>query len=230
VEWSDADRAGAREFLRTHFGHTMEELLVEEDSWISEKPSYEPLRVSYCFAGKAGQRFLIRRTKSALDQPASYEIVPGRMKITNVSLKFQENDLRKQIVSEKGFSSLLKERMEKFIQVIREETARISPEKVEEEIAEIDDREGCTLVYARLNNSRWEKILSRCRLYFDESELKALRRFIDENRNPPDVLSIQIERRISITLLAGEESIAGLQDGKQTEEEMEAPSISLSQK
>ena len=230
VEWSDADLASAGEFLRTHFGHTLEELLVEEDSWVSEKPSYEPLRVSYCLAGNAGQRFLIRRTKSDLDQPASYEIVPGRMKISNVSLKFQESDLRKQIVAEKGFSSLLKERMEKFIQVFRDEIPRISPKKVEEETEEIYDGEGCTLAYAGLNNSRWERILNRCRLYFDKSELKVLRRFIDENRNPPDVLSIQIERRISIIPLAGEESIVSLQDRKETEEEMEAPSIALSKK
>jgi hypothetical protein len=230
VEWSNADLANARDFLRTHFGHTMEELLVEEGSWLSEKPSYELLRVSYCFAGNAGRRFLIRRTKSALDQPASYEIVPGRMKITNVSLKFQENDLRKQIVAEKGFSPLLKGRMEKFIQVFGDEIERIIPEKVEEEIEEIDEGEGCNLAYASLNNSRWERILNRCRLYFEESELKVLRRFIDENRNPPDVLSIRIERRISIIPLAREESIGSLQDREQTEEEMKAPSISLTKK
>jgi hypothetical protein len=165
VEWSDADRASVREFLRTHFGHTMEELLVEEDSWVSEKPSYEPLRVSYCLAGNADRRFLIRRTKSTFDQPASYEIVPERMKITNVSIKFQENDFRKQIVAEKGFSALLKERMEKFIQVFQDEIARISRAKIEEEIEEIDDREGCLLAYAGLNNSCWEKILNRCLVF-----------------------------------------------------------------
>ena len=230
VEWSKADLASANEFLRTHFGHSLEELSVETDSCISEKPSYEPLRVSYCLAGNAGQRFLIRRTKSALGQPASYEIVPGSMKISNVSLQFQENDLRKQIVAEKGFSPLLKDRMERFIHVFRDEIARISPEKVEEEIGEIYDGEGCTLAYAGLNNSRWERILNRCRLYFDESDLKVLRRFIDENRNPPDVLSIQIERRISNIPLAGEASIVGLQDRKETEEEMETPSIALSKK
>ncbi len=230
VEWSDADLASAREFLRTHLGHTLEELLVDENSWVSEKPPYEPLRVSYCLAGNAGQKFLIRRTKSALDQPASYEIVPGRMKIANVSLKIQENDLRTQIVAEKGLSPLLKERMEKLIQVFQDEMARISPKKVEEEAAEIYDGEGFTLAYAGLSNSHWERILNRCRLYFDEFELEALRKFVDENRNPPDVLSIQIERRISIIPLAGEESIVALQDRKETEEEMETPSLALSKK
>jgi hypothetical protein len=220
VEWSDADLAGAKEFLCTHLGHKLEELLIEEDSWVSEKPSHEPLRASYCYAGNAGKRFLVRRTKSALNQSASYEIVPGSLEISNVSLKIQENDLRGQIAADKGLSPLLKERMERFLQVFRDEIAKISPDKIEEEIGEIDDEEGSTLLYAGLNGSRWKKILSRCRLYFDNNDLKALRGFIEENRNPPEVLSVQIERRISIILLEGKETVE-----EETEEEMKTPSV-----
>ena len=83
VEWSEADLASAKDFLRTHLGHKLEEISVEEGSWVSEKPSREPLRVSYGYAGKDGKKLLLRRTKSALDQPASYEIIPGRMAIFN---------------------------------------------------------------------------------------------------------------------------------------------------
>ena len=79
VEWSNADLATAKKFLRLHSGHRLEELLVEENSWVSQKPSYEPLRESYCFASNAERKFLIRRTKAALDQPAFYEILPGRL-------------------------------------------------------------------------------------------------------------------------------------------------------
>jgi len=230
VEWSEADLASAKDFLRTHLGHKLEEISVEEGSWVSEKPSREPLRVSYGYAGKGGKRLLLRRTKSALDQPASYEIIPGRMAIFNVSLKIQENDLRQQIFADKGLSPLLKERTEKFIRVLWDEMARISPKKIEEEIEEVSDEEGFSLVYAGLKDSRWERILRRCRLYFDRSELKELRRFIDENRHPPDVLSIQIERRMSILPLAGEESVEGLKDRKETEEELETQVIAFSKK
>ncbi|MGA2956940.1 MAG: hypothetical protein ABSF48_14610, partial [Thermodesulfobacteriota bacterium] len=69
VDWSNADLASAKEFLRTHSGHPLEELFVEADSCISEKPVYEPLGVIYILARKAKQKFLIRRTKIALDQP-----------------------------------------------------------------------------------------------------------------------------------------------------------------
>lgn len=230
VEWSENDRASAREFLRTHLGHKLEEILIEEDSWVSEKPRHDPLRVSYGYAGNNEKRFLIRRTKLALDQPASYEIVAGRMAIFNVSVKIRGNDLLREIFADKGLSPLLKERMEKFIRVFQDEMTRISPEKIEEEIEDIYDEEGSALVYAGLNNSHWERILSRCRLYFDKSELKELRRFVEENRHPPDVLSIQIERKISITPLSGEESVEDLQGRKETEEELESRVIRFSKK
>ena len=143
VEWSNADLVSAKEFLRTHFGHPLEELMVEEDSWMSERPSYEPVRVTYFFAGNVKRRFLVRRTKSALDEPASYEIIPGKLKISNLSLKVQEDHLRKQIHAEKGFSVLLKEKMPRFIQALRDEMAGISPKEFEEEAERIEDGETC---------------------------------------------------------------------------------------
>jgi len=230
VEWSENDLASAREFLRTHLGHKLEEILIEEDSWVSEKPRHNPLRVSYGYAGNDEKRFLVRRTKLALDQPASYEIVAGRMAIFNVSLKVRENDILREVFADKGLSPLLKERMKKFIRVFQDEMTRISVEKVEEEIEDIDDEEGSALVYAGLKNSHWERILSRCRLYFEKSELNELRRFVEENRHPPDALAIQIERRIAIIPLSGEESVEGLQGRKETEEELENRLITFSKK
>jgi hypothetical protein len=206
VEWSDSDLARAKEFLHIHSGHALEKLSVEEDSCISEKPLYEPLRKTYFYAHNAQRKYLIRRTRTALDQPAYYEIIPGALEISNLSLKIQEDDIRKEIAAEKEISPLLKERMERFIQVFQDEIRRISPEKIQEEVENLYDEEGSTLVYGGLKNSRWERILNRCRLYFDESELKVLKRFVEENRNPPDVLSVQIERGFSIISLAAAEA------------------------
>ena len=98
VEWSNADLAKAKEFLRTHSGHLLEELSIESDSLTSEKPDYEPIRVTYILASNSRRReFLIRRTRTALDQSASYEIIHGKLKLSNAALKIQEYELRKQI-------------------------------------------------------------------------------------------------------------------------------------
>ena len=206
IEWSDADLGSAKEFLRTHSGHPLEELSVEGDSCISEKPSFEPLGVAYFLAHNGDRKFLIRRTKTALDLPASYEIISGRLKISNVSLKIQEEDLRKQINAEKGFSLLLKRKMEKFIEAFREETAGIKAEDFEREAEAVEEGEHSLIAYGSFKESHWARILKRCGRYFKESELKIVRDFIEENRIPPDVLSVQIQRRISIIAPAKVES------------------------
>ena len=230
VEWSDSDLAGAKEFLHTHFGHPLEELAVEEETWVSEKPCWEPSGVSYFLAGNAQGQFWVQRKKPALDQPAAYEIVPGRLRIENVSLKIQEEDLRRQISAEKGFSPLLKERMERFIQVFRDEIAGISPERFAEEAEEMEEGESSLSARGGLNDSRWARILTRCRLYFDESELKVIRRFTAENRHPPDVLSVRVDRRISFVPRTGAVSGLALREGEETVEAGAARPVAVSPK
>jgi hypothetical protein len=230
VEWSNLDLAGAKEFLRAHSGHPLEELSVEEETWVSEKPCWDPLRVSYFLADNAGRKFLIRRGKPALDQPASYEILPGELRISNVSSKIQEEDLRKQIAAEKAFSPLLKERMERFIQVFRDEVARISPGRIEEETEEMEEGESSLSAYRGLTDARWDRVLNRCRLYFDEIELKVIRRFTDEHRRPPDVLSVQVDRRISVVPLTEAESGRDLPAGKETGEGVEEQPFAVSRR
>jgi hypothetical protein len=199
AEWSDADLSKAKDFLRTHSGHPLEELFIESESLASEKPDYEPIRVTYILASNCHKReFLIRRTRTALDQSASYEIIHGKLRIFNTALKIQEYELRKQINSEKEFSLLLKRKMEKFIEAFRDETAGISPEDFEREAESIEEGETSLIAYGALKDIHWERILAQCGRFFKESELKLVRRFIEENRVPPDVLSIQIQRRISV--------------------------------
>ena len=199
VEWSSADLDGAREFLRIHLGHPLEELTVEEGSHISDRPSYEPVRVTHFLAGNGQREFLIRRTRRALDEPASYEVVPGKLELSGPTLEIQEDVLRRQIAAEKRFSPLLKGRMQRFIGIFRDEITRVSPETFGEEAGEmIEDAENPTVTYAALKDSHWERILNRCRLYFDQMELEALRRFIDDNRHLPDGLFVRMERCPSV--------------------------------
>jgi hypothetical protein len=72
--------------------------------------------------------------------------------------------------------------------------------------------------------------LDRCGRYFKDSELKAVKRFIDENRNPPDVLSIQIQRRISVISLIEAQSGVDLQERKEARVETEAQSSAAAER
>jgi len=231
VEWSNADFTSAKEFLRAHFGHPLEELIVEEGSCVSERPSYEPVRVTYFYAGNAKRRFLVRRTKIALDEPASYKIIPGKLEISNLSWKIQEDHLCKQVNSEKGFSLPLRRKMPQFIQAVRDEIAGISPSEFEGAAEKIEDGETSLSAYGCLKESCWTRILDRCRRDFDEFELKAIGRFIEEHRHPPDALSIQIQRSISVISLAKAEfaSLAS-EEKKGTEAATEAESSAVTER
>ncbi len=225
VEWSNEDLARAKEFLISHSGHELEELSVQIDSLISEKPAYEPVRESYFYAGNGERTFLIRRKKPSLNQPASYEIIPGKLKIAYVSLHIQEEDLQCEIARAKGIPGRMKSKMPKFVQAFRDEVRGISPEAFEWEAEKMEEGETSLVSYGSLNESRWARILNRCRLSFDPREMQALQWFVEENKNPPDSLSIVIRRRFSIISLVGAEPGTALKHAETVKAESFIPAV-----
>ena len=198
VEWSPEDINSQRDFFRCHHDHGTEEIFVDPETFISDKPCYEPNKVSYFEANNGRERFLIRRTKKSLAQPAFYEIIPGRLRVSNVSFQIQENDLRKQF-SEQNRSVTLKEEMAKtFIQAFQEEVQSIPPEKLSEEVEITEEGETPLLAYGSLKEGHWEKVLQRCQKDLQQNDLLKIMHFIRENKNPGDVLSLVIQRELSI--------------------------------
>jgi len=102
VEWSDEDLDNQKEFFQCHRDHPLEELLVDLDTYISDKPEYESTKVSYFEAYNGTQRFLIRRCKEGVDQPAFYQLIPGHLQVSNLSFKIQEESLRLKFFVQNG--------------------------------------------------------------------------------------------------------------------------------
>ncbi len=216
VEWNDEDLAKGKEFLTVHCGHRMEKLSLKLDSGISSKPSYEPLRETYFLAGSGERKFLIRRTKTALNQLASYEIVPGRLQVFNVSLRIQEEDLARQMAADSGLSQIPRQKVQGFIEAFREEIARFSPEAFGEVAESIEEGENSLQAFGSLKEFVWKRILDRGCGDWDGFERGQIQRFIDENRDPPQVLSLRIERRISILSLVEKGIPEDLEDRKES--------------
>jgi hypothetical protein len=198
IEWSDEDLACRKEFDRSHQSHPQEELRVDPETFFSEKPSYEPIRASYFEATNGQQRFLIKRTKTGLPHPAYYEILSGRMQISSIDINIQDAELRAQISMDPGVSSLSEEKVKKFIAIVKEEIGGILPHNLSEAAETVLEGDVPLLAYAALKNVRWEKILAKCAQEFESSELSRIREFIQENRQPGEVLSLLIHRKMSI--------------------------------
>ena len=198
VEWSAVDLERQQEFFRCHGEHPVEELRVNTDTCISDKPSYESVKVSYFEASNGQQSFLIKRTKPTLDQPAIYQLIPGKLLVSNVSSNIQEEALRKQMATRNGSAPLTEEKIQKFIRAFQDEMETIGPEKLTEEVEVVEEGETPLLSYGIFKEAHWDNILRRCARDFDMAELNKIRQFIDENSQPEDVLSLLVKRKISI--------------------------------
>jgi hypothetical protein len=198
VEWSAEDLENQKEFFHCHAEHPIEELLVDPDTYVSDKPCYEPKKVSYFEASNGRQRFLVRRAKDGLDRPAFYQLIPGKLQVSTVSLKIQEEALRKQMSALNGSFPLPEEKIQRFIQALQEEVESISPEKFAEEAETIQEGETSLLAYGKLKEVHWEKVLGRCQDDFQKDEMTQIKQFINENKQPNDVLSLLIKRKVSI--------------------------------
>jgi hypothetical protein len=171
---------------------------VNTDTYISDKPSYESVKVSYFEASNGQQSFLIRRTKPALDEPAIYQLIPGKLLVSNVSFNIQEEALRKQMAARNGSAPLTEEKIQKFIRAFQDEVEALGPEKLTAEVEVAEEGETPLLSYGIFKEARWEKILRRCAKDFEKADLNKIRQFIDENSQPDDVLSLLVKRKVSI--------------------------------
>ena len=204
VEWASDDLDEQKEFLDTHRNHPLEELLIDRETYVSDRPAFEPCHAAYVEASNGKDRFLIKRKKERFDLPASYEIIPGQMRVSHVSLEIQEEELRQQITWLNGSLPLPAEKVGRFIEAFREEVKDISPENWREEMDMTLPGESSLLSYGSFRQSRWEKVLHRCEEDFKDSELELITRFIDEHRQPGDILDLKIRRNISISSPAAE--------------------------
>ena len=207
VEWSAEGLENQKEFFRCHADHPIEDLRVDPDTYVSDKPSYEPKKVSYFEASNGQQRFLVRRAKEGLDRPAFYQLIPGKLQVSNVSLKIQEEALRKEMSALNGSFSLPEEKIKKFIRAFQEEVEAISPENFAEEAETIQEGETSLLAYGKLKEAHWDKVLGRCQNDFQKDEMAQIKQFISENKQPHDALSLLIKRKVSILALTSEWAI-----------------------
>jgi hypothetical protein len=96
VEWSSEDLDQQKDFFRNHRNHLLEEILIDPETIFSDRPSYEPSKVTHMEASNGKDRFLIRRNKAGLSRPAFYEIIPEGVLVGDDSSADREKRLRKQ--------------------------------------------------------------------------------------------------------------------------------------
>ena len=97
VEWASDDLDEQKAFARRHAGHPTEELRVDPDTVVSDKPAMDPVRTSFVEATNGIDTFVIKRVRQSLDRPVSYELLPGRHKAFDAFLEAKHPALGKKV-------------------------------------------------------------------------------------------------------------------------------------
>jgi hypothetical protein len=204
VEWASDDLDEQKVFMESHQDHVLEELSVDRETFLSDRPAFEPCKVAYVEASSGKERFLIKRIKEGYDRPAFYEIIPGKTRVADVSLEIQEEELLQQITRLNGPFPLAKDKMVRFIEAFRDEVKEIPPESWREEMESPYFREISLPSYGIFRQPRWENVLHRCEGNLEDAELKLITRFIQEHRQEEGVLDFRAWKRFSFSGAAAE--------------------------
>jgi hypothetical protein len=153
-------------FLAHHRGHRLEDLRIIEDSFVSEKPYWEPVKVSYFRATNGKEKFVIRKFRERIDEPLKYELVSGDYSLTCTALEMDWEDLLKQMRTELSEIPLLEEKIAAFLKLCKQITSTLKLETLER-VAE-DSAHPLEIAY-RLDDVSLMYLLRNARHIFKET-------------------------------------------------------------
>lgn len=197
VIWADDDRRTKEEFFRNHNGHALEELTVDFETYVSDKPSFELIKVSYFEATNGRERFLIKRSRERFDQPAHYEIIPGKLKISNVACEILEGELRGQLGRLNGSCQLAEEEINSLIKALQEELRNISPEEFFQEIEIVEEINTPLTLLGTFKDKHWQNIVQRLQNYLPQDAFTRILDFLEKNRLLKEIAPLFIQREMS---------------------------------
>lgn len=167
-----------RDFLQNHYGHKLEELKIIEDSFISEKEYFEPVKISYFKATNGKEKFIIKKFRDKIDEPVKYELIHGDYFLKCVSIEIQENEIKKEL--KRILPSISQKKIDKFINVLYQILKKV-------ELKELERANGESFhplkVYYKMDDTSLAYLLRNCWNIFSKQEYNEIESFIYENKD-----------------------------------------------
>ncbi len=168
-----------QDFLKHHRNHSMENLQVLKDSFVSDKPFSEPTKVSYFRATNGKESFVVKRFRERIDEPLSYQLIDGDYSLKLLRLEIQPEGIIKQLRREVNSPPLKEEHLEAFLKVYGHVLKNIDPDNLER-IPE--DSAHPLEIYYRMDDVSLAYLLRNCRTIFAGEDYKAIEAFIHRHR------------------------------------------------
>lgn len=191
------ERNDFQDFLTHHQGHQLEELKIIEDSFISEKDYFEPVKVSYIKATNGKEKFVIKKFREKIDEPLRYELIHGDYQLKCISFEIQEDEIRKELKKEFNDYPISQNKIDKFIKLFRHIAKNVDLKNLER----VDEESNNPLkVFYKIDDLNLAYLLRNCRNIFNKEEFPKIESFIYSNKDDGVLLlqaNFQIQLKIS---------------------------------
>jgi hypothetical protein len=166
------------DFLKNHHGHSMEELEIIADSFVSEEAYLEPVNTSCFRATNGSERFVIKRYRDKIDEPLRYELIHGDYSLQCVAIEIQSEAISKQLRSEFIPEPLSDAEISSFLKLWRSVCERVDIKTLEW----VDYESSHSLEgYHKLDEVSFVYLLRNCRNIFKGKKFLAIDDFIKRN-------------------------------------------------
>jgi len=183
-----------QDFLIHHHGHQLENLKIIEDSWVSEKPYSEPIKISFFKATNGKDKFVIKKFRKSIDEPLKYQLILGDYSLKCTALEIQSEEISKQLKRELK-PPPAQNKIDAFLKLVRHtfESIDITDcERIPEESHHPLE------VYYKIDDIRFMVLLRNCRNIFKGKEYSTMEEFIHRHKED-GVLLLKATYKIQLT-------------------------------
>jgi len=177
-----------------HKQHTMEELFVVKDSFISEGRYGEPLKISYFEATNGTERFVVKGWREDINHAMAYEVIPGYIEM-RFKREVQADEIRRQLEEEIKDPPLAATDIERFIQIVEKVVAQFPVSDRIEITAETDTP---LISHCRIGVNALRKILSESKAIFAVGELEKVEQFVYQNNEYNAPMTFLLKRAFTV--------------------------------
>lgn len=189
------ERDDFQDFLIHHHGHRMEDLKIIEDSFVSEKDYFEPVKISYFKATNGKESFVIKKFRERIDEPLKYELVPGDYSVKCIRLEIQTEAIVKQLRREFEAFPLPQNKITAFLKLYQHIAEQIDIQNLER-VAE--ESPNPLEIYYKMDDLSLAYLLRNCRNIFNKQEYLDIEPFIQRHKDD-GVLLLKATYQIKMT-------------------------------
>jgi hypothetical protein len=182
-----------QDFLRNHRGHQLEDLKIIEDSFVSEKPYSEPVKISYFKATNGREHFVVKRFRERIDQPLKYQLIRGDYSLKCIDLQIQSEAIRKQLEREMK-PSLTQTQIDTLLQLVQHVGKRLDVNTLER----VPEESPYPLeIYYKMDDFSLMYLLRNCHNFFKGKAYAEIEEFVHRHKDD-SVLLLKAIYRIEI--------------------------------